>query len=130
MIMGISIEQLSDTIVQGLATYTQEIAEEVKEAVDETAKELLGNIKAAAPKRTGQYRKNMKLKTAHESSYEKRVVWYVKGPYYRLTHLLERGHAKRNGGRTKAYPHIAPNEEKAKEAFESRVEEIIKNASK
>lgn len=128
--MGIEINKLSEIIIKELADYTKDIAEEVKEAVDETAKELLSNIKNDAPKRTGKYKKHMKIKTSYESKYEKRVTWYVSGAYYRLPHLLERGHAKRGGGRTKAFPHIVKNEEKAEENLEKRVKKIIKNGDK
>lgn len=44
--------------------------------------------------------------------------------YYRLTHILEFGHAKRNGGRVPAQSHIASAEEKSVEKLE---EEIRKN---
>ncbi len=49
-----------------------------------------------------------------------------KRPEYRLTHLLEDGHAKRDGGRTKAMPHIQKHEQDAVQEFERRVEEVIK----
>ena len=70
----------------------------------------------------------MALKQAFESNYEKRVTWYVKSPHYRLSHLLEIGHAKRGGGRVRAYPHIAKNEALAKSHLEARIKEVIENA--
>lgn len=42
-----------------------------------------------------------------------------------LPHLLEYGHAMRNGGRTKAFPHIAPVEETVTEEFYKAVKQLI-----
>ncbi|MCD8174409.1 MAG: phage portal protein [Phascolarctobacterium sp.] len=43
---------------------------------------------------------------------------------YQLAHLLEKGHALRQGGRAKAYPHIAP----AEEAGETMLVQLIEKA--
>lgn len=128
--MAINADQLAAELAKTLGAYTTEIAEEVKKAADETAKELLSNIRSDAPKRKGKYRQAMTIKTTRDGQYERKKLWYVKAPYYRLQHLLERGHALRNGGRSKAYPHIEKNEIKAKKAFTERVERIIKNGGK
>ena len=46
----------------------------------------------------------------------------VGGDKYRLTHLLENGHATRNGGRTRAFPHFA----KGQEWLDKDAEEILR----
>ena len=127
--MDINIEQIADTIMQEISTYTVDIAEKVKAATDETAQELLENIKNDAPENTGAYKKHMTVKVTRVNAFEKVNTWYVKSPYSGLPHLLENGHAKQNGARTRAFPHIEKNEEKALQAFIERVEGIIKNGS-
>ncbi len=127
--MAISIDKLAAEIADKLASYTGNIAEEVKEAAEETAQELLTGTQKDAPKRTGKYRKAMAVNTISENKYERRKLWYVKAPHYRLQHLLERGHALRDGGRSRAFPHIEKNAEKAEKDFTERVERILENGS-
>ena len=122
----VSVDGLADAIMQNLQEYTQEITEGIKSAEDITAKECKENLEEDSPVgATGKYKKGWKVMVAYESTMEKRTVIHNKE--YRLTHLLENGHAKRSGGRTRAFPHIKKNEEKANAAFEQRVEEVIKN---
>ena len=79
-----------------------------------------------SPVKTGRYKKGWKVKTEYEDAFKKSCrVYNSKRP--QLTHLLEFGHAKRGGGRTKAYPHIKKNEQKAQADLPKRIEEAIKH---
>lgn len=110
--MAIKIDKLSDEIMKGLMEYKDLVADDVKSIVKKVGNDTKNEIKNNAPKRTGAYKKSWSVKTTKENSNSLTVTVHSK-KHYRLTHLLEKGHAKRGGGRTKAIPHIGPAEEKA-----------------
>ena len=82
-------------------------------------------IQADAPVKTGKYKKSWAVKTTKENSNAMEVTVHSRNRY-RLAHLLEFGHAKRGGGRTRAFPHIAPAEAAAAELLEKEVEKALK----
>lgn len=127
MILGNSeIENLDSEISKMLRMYVGDLADKVKEITEEVSKTMLEEIRAAAPKRTGRYRRAMTLTTLEETTFSYEKVWHVKSPHYRLTHLLEYGHVKRGGkGRVRAYPHIGKAAEKAEEAYIKKIERAI-----
>ena len=130
MSKNIEIGGLAATIAAELSEYTQDIADGVKAATDDVCKKLLENTRADAPEREGKYKRAMAIKTEFENNFEKRNVWYVKKPHYRKTHLLEKGHAKKGGGRVRAYPHIKANAEAAINEYDEKVKGVIENAGK
>ncbi|URZ15800.1 HK97 gp10 family phage protein [Clostridium felsineum] len=126
---NVSINDLASTITSELQKYSREVTEGIKKSVDTVANETNKEIKRHIDfkQRTGKYVKAFRIKNAYENGYKKVNVWYVAGDQYRLTHLLEKGHALRTGGRTKAFPHIKYGEELAIKRMAELAEEAIKN---
>jgi hypothetical protein len=58
---------------------------------------------------------------------QKRFIWHVKAPDYRLTHLLVKGHATKDGGRTKANPFLQNALDQVLPEYEKEVEEAVKS---
>lgn len=123
---------LEDELRRYLQTWNSEVIKRVKESVDVVAQETMEEIKnkISFNEPTGKYRKAFRLKKSFESSFDKRITWHVAAPYYRLTHLLEFGHAKKGGGRTRAFPHIKYGEELAKRRLVELIEQDIREASR
>lgn len=120
----VSVNQLADAITQAVREYTEDVTAAIGKATDETADKVLRDVKAAAPG-TGRYRAGFAKNNQSTSSNRRYVVWNKK--YYNLVHLLEKGHATRNGGKTRAFPHMAPAERAHVYEYEERVKKIIRN---
>lgn len=127
---NINLEDLASEISKELEKYSEGVTEGVKKSVDTVAKEVNQEIKnkVSFNLRTGKYVRAFRIKDSYEDQFNKRKTWYVTNGQHRLTHLLEKGHALRGGGRARAFPHIKYGEELAKKRMEKLVEEVIKNA--
>jgi len=123
---NISIDQLAGEIAEVLSEYSQEVVEKVNISSEKVGKETVKMLKATSPKKTGKYAKSWAMKTEPEVGQPHKRIIHAKAPHYRLTHLLEHGHAKVGGGRVPGKPHIRPAEEEVIREFTAAVEEAIK----
>ena len=121
----VRIDQMAHVIMEGLQEYADLATDDMKAAVKKAGNEAKKDIQANAPVKTGAYKKSWAVKTTKETSNAMEVVVHSTNRY-QLAHLLEFGHAKRNGGRTRAFPHIAPAEQRAAELLEKEVEAALK----
>ncbi len=129
MSKAIKPEMFAQAVKQYLEIYVEDIGEAVEETSNQIGKEAKEELKQTSPKKTGRYSKGWTVKKDRKNkSYYTVKVWNRTD--YQLTHLLEFGHATRNGGRTKAIPHIRPVEEKYKEKFERQIKEKIRRSTK
>jgi hypothetical protein len=122
------VNHIVDAILDAMQQYTKEVEENIPQLVDNTAKEMVQEIKATAPKNTGEYAKGWTVRKLGDDTRSKegyaKVVCNPKRYY--LTHLLEYGHAKKGGGRTAGKPHIRPACDKLLSEMEGRIERMLK----
>ncbi|MRS25909.1 HK97 gp10 family phage protein [Bacillus sp. RIT694] len=118
-----SIDSLANDIARELQRYGKEVEEKLEVEKEAVANNLVDELKQKSPKSESQggrkYSKGWRKKKEGNAF----VVHNALKP--QLTHLLEKGHAKVNGGRVPAIVHIAPAEEKAVNEFSERVERAI-----
>lgn len=102
--LTVNITDLSDNIANQLGFYARDKQELINDKITDIAKKAAKMLEEKSPRKTGQYAKSWKIKTEKG----KTIIFNKKGS---LTHLLEHGHAKRGGGRARAFVHIKPVED-------------------
>lgn len=103
------LKEYSESVDKDLEKTTKKVTQQGVKALQQESASKFGG---------GRYAKGW------TSQFERKRYMY-QGTIYNKTpglpHLLEKPHAKRNGGRTTGNPHIAPVEEKVIDAMEKAV---------
>lgn len=123
--MSVKVDNLAAAIMDELQAYSDEVSEALKESVKEASKECAAEIRENAPKQSGKYKKGWKSKVEHESRTDIRTTVYNSAKP-QLTHLLEYGHAKKNGGRVEGKAHIGSAEERLDSKLERKIKVKLK----
>lgn len=125
MAKTITPEKFAATVKDILAGYEADVDKNMEQVTRKLAKEGAKAVKSAASAKfggSGKYARGWTSEVEAGRIYSTGVI-YNKTPG--LPHLLENGHAKRNGGRVPGREHIAPVEEKIVEEFISEVEAAL-----
>lgn len=125
----ISVDQLSEAINQELTLYSNEVISGVKKQAKVSMDQLVRETKATAPvgHRSKHYKDSIRSKKQSENDRSVSYLWYVDGSDYRLSHLLENGHALRNGGRYAGTHFISNALDPILEEYISKCEEVCRN---
>ncbi|MDB2038313.1 HK97 gp10 family phage protein [[Clostridium] symbiosum] len=116
----VTVDQMADAIMDGLLEYAELATDTMKDCVKKVGNTVKKETQANAPVKSGRYKKSWAVKRQKETSTTLEMVVHSRNRY-QLTHLLEKGHAKRGGGRVKALPHIGPAEEKGIRMLENSI---------
>lgn len=127
----IKVDELSNVIKEYLENFKDVTEEACEEGVLTTADEAVKELRSAHPAGSGQYGSWDKynrgwkvMQTKTDKRYHRKATIH-NATDYQLTHLLEKGHAKVNGGRTRAFPHIAPVAEKCEDELVQNIRKYI-----
>lgn len=129
--MIVPVDGLSDAVKTTLENYNRLVIDGTKEAAKKYMDDLVKKTKETAPARRPRYKNHITSRKEWESAVGIEYIWYVKGSEYRLSHLLENGHAtrrKRHGkARTAGTHFIRDATEPIIDEYISEIEELCAN---
>lgn len=128
---NVSIDRVAHEITVQLDTFSKAVSDGVEKAAETTVKEMVQQTKQRKTTKAsrGKYARSIASQVGESSLTARSRIWYVKKPRYRLTHLLNNGHATLGGGRVSGDQHVTRAAEKAMTDFENRVREVVRNES-
>lgn len=117
-------DQLAAAVNDILMEYGDDAKEIIEDTISKSAKNATKQLKGAGSfGGTGKYKRGWSSQIKKKRVGIEAVVYNSAAPG--LAHLLEFGHAKQNGGRTQAFPHIAPINDQVQEDVVRQLEERL-----
>ena len=116
---------LQRTVMEYLDEYGEEVIEANETAIRDVAKETTQELKKSGSfGGTGKYRRGITSEIKKSRIGVEAVVGA--GRNAGLTHLLEFGHAKQNGGRTTAFNFVKPVNDRVEEKYMEKMEDLLR----
>lgn len=119
----VKIDSLGNELNEILKQYGDDVTIIVDEEMKKVTKDTVSMLKKTSPKDQGDYAKGWKSRIKDNRFGSEATVYNSTHGW--LVHLLEHGHAKKNGGRTKAEPHVKPAEDWAEKELLKRIKERL-----
>ena len=120
----IRVNEFEELMLQDLKDWGDVTKADVHELVEIYGQRLLKEVKRKSPDRTGAYAKSWRVKHSIVDGARFKHLIYNKDKF-RLTHLLEHGHATKNGGRTDKFPHLLETEVEINKEFTEAVKRLF-----